>query len=423
MKLTNFFKYIFSVENNYSIDEFGIKNNKTKLIYIMGIKISLKQKLTSEQEIKNELIVLKMKLEYLKQGLEYLIERQSEQSVYTKELYWSSCSNKLISQQSIPVKKCLLFKYDNFFGVGKHSGPNLGDNIQTFAVKNIIDKIYPNIKYEYIDRDNLINYNGEPAICIMQGWFSHSQSHTFFANKNIIPIYVGYHLEPTKEEDILYLLKYVPDYFNNKTIGCRDTYTKQLFQNLNIPSYLSRCLTLTLPKRTQNSNADTIYFVDVYDKYLKYIPKEFFQKYKKITQRGCDKGFDDSYYIGTSEKYYFEKAENLFKEYKENAKLVITTCLHCAAPCLAMGIPVILFAFLDDKTRYTALDGILSIYTIEDLESNNVNWYPNHIEFEDLKQAMISNLELTIKEQLGEKINSEELKQLQQKIENYKIIN
>lgn len=416
MKLANLFKYVFSVKNNYTIDVSGIKKNKTKVISVMGISFSFKQKLTSEQRIKNELIVLKNRLEYL-------IEKQAEQSVYTKELYWNSCTEKLTPQQSISVKKCLLLKYDNFFGVGKESGPNLGDNIQTLAVKNIIDKIYPNIEYEYIDRDNLINYNGAPAICIMQGWFSHNQSHTFFASKNIIPIYIGYHLEPAKEEDLLYLLKYAPNYFNNKTIGCRDTYTKQLFQNLNIPSYLSRCLTLTLPKITQNNDADIIYFVDVYEEYLKYIPKEFFKKYKKITQRGCDKGFNDSYYIGTSEKYYFEKAKNVFNEYKENAKLVITTCLHCAAPCLAMGIPVILFSFLDNKTRYTALKGILPIYTLKDLKNNKIDWSPKPVEIEDLKQAMISNLQLTIKEQLGERINNEDLKQLRQKIENYKIIN
>lgn len=256
----------------------------------------------------------------------------------------------------------------------------------------------------------------------MQGWFSHRESHTFFANKNILPIYIGYHLEPYKVEDLLYLLRYIPNYFQNKTIGCRDKDTKAIFESLNIPAYLSRCLTLTYPQ-VEQKNPDTIFFVDIYDCYLKYIPQEFYQgKYEKVTQRGCDTGFSNSYYMGTSEKYYFDKATKQLDEYKDRAKLVITTCLHCAAPCIAMGIPVIVFCYNDDKSRYTALDGIVPIYTMEDLKNDKVNWNPTKINIEDLKQYMIKNFELSVKEALGEHINKNELKQIRNMIENYNIL-
>ena len=88
-----------------------------------------------------------------------------------------------------------------------------------------------------------------------------------------------------------------------------------------------------------------------------------------------------------------------------------------------MGIPVILFAFRNDVTRYSALDGILPVYTFDDLENNTVNWFPNAPDIEDLKHYMISNLDLTIKEQLGETVNLDILQNLRDKIENYKIIN
>jgi hypothetical protein len=36
-------------------------------------------------------------------------------------------------------------------------------------------------------------------------------------------------------------------------------------------------------------------------------------------------------------------AQNLLDNYYNNARVVITTFLHCALPCIAMGIPVIVF--------------------------------------------------------------------------------
>ncbi|MGU9957180.1 MAG: polysaccharide pyruvyl transferase family protein [Arenicellales bacterium WSBS_2016_MAG_OTU3] len=37
-------------------------------------------------------------------------------------------------------------------------------------------------------------------------------------------------------------------------------------------------------------------------------------------------------------------AQELLDRYKNEAELVITSRLHCALPCIAMGIPVLLFA-------------------------------------------------------------------------------
>jgi len=42
-------------------------------------------------------------------------------------------------------------------------------------------------------------------------------------------------------------------------------------------------------------------------------------------------------------------AQNALDEYREHASLVITTRLHCALPCVAMGIPVVFVGDPDDK--------------------------------------------------------------------------
>ncbi|WP_348518297.1 hypothetical protein [Campylobacter sp. CCS1377] len=61
-----------------------------------------------------------------------------------------------------------------------------------------------------------------------------------------------------------------------------------------------------------------------------------------------------------NEKEFYEQIKALLKRYENEAKLVIAIALHCASPCTAMGIPVVLLAdnYNEQKTRFGALKGI-----------------------------------------------------------------
>lgn len=61
------------------------------------------------------------------------------------------------------------------------------------------------------------------------------------------------------------------------------------------------------------------------------------------------------YPLSLSHKERFAIAENLLKKYA-TAKLVITSRIHCALPCLALGTPVILCVNNFDEKRYRGLD-------------------------------------------------------------------
>ena len=66
------------------------------------------------------------------------------------------------------------------------------------------------------------------------------------------------------------------------------------------------------------------------------------------------------YSLGLTHNERFEEAENLLKKYA-TAKLVITTRIHCALPCLALGTPVILVVPKYDKERF---DGLFQLFNI-----------------------------------------------------------
>lgn len=250
------------------------------------------------------------------------------------------------------------------------------------------------------------------AIAIMQGWFSHS--YDFLPPKNILPIFVGTHFTNSVQQYLIYLLARNPHYFNDKTIGCRDLYTLEFCQKLGLDAYFSRCLTLTLPKRKSQSSQNKVFFVGLADEFLPFIPKHIKNQAEHINQQFfmSDK---------LSSQTFFNAANTLLARYKNEAKLIITSALHCAAPCTAMGIPVIFCRQNDEQlTRFSALDSILPLYTLDDFKKNRVNFSPNVPNIEPLKNVMLENLRLSVQKMRGENVNLAKLLECRAYIQNFK---
>ena len=204
--------------------------------------------------------------------------------------------------------------------------------------------------------------------------------------------------------NIKYLKKYEP-------IGCRDTNTMNILTAVGIKAYFSGCMTLTLGKKYHNLVKDeATYIVDpiisvdfgikslcrslcifvkhpldvisllnknglhLYDggNKLKKIVKTalYYKAYSKIFSHDIimnsvyihhyvDKNLDDIHLLN--------EAERLVKLYAK-AKLVITSRIHCALPCLGLETPVI---FLKEKNedyisscRFGGIDDFFNIIEI-----------------------------------------------------------
>lgn len=317
--------------------------------------------------------------------------------------------------------KFLLFKYTYkpYVSWSDTKYVNLGDYVQTVATKNALDTIFKNNQYEYFDRDNLTNYYGGNIITVMQGWFSHG--YNFIPNDKILPVFVGTHFIKEIHGFLKQFLIYNGEYFKDKEIGCRDLHTLEFCKKNNIKAYFSRCLTLTLPKRKTTDKQTKVFITNVPDKFLEYIPDKIKNRAEYIKQRNVGEGRDDfeSNWIG-----YYSDTEKLLNRYRDEAKLVITTALHCAGPCLAMGIPVILLTNCEEqKTRFSALDGLIKINTIDDLKNNLID-YDNikAPDIEELKKYILKNLELSIKKALHEEVDEIELQKIRDNIKNFRVV-
>ena len=213
---------------------------------------------------------------------------------------------------------------------------NVGDDIQSYAAAQFLPSIDCVIDRESLDRfDN----SDEPVKAIMNGWYMYNKSN-WPPSEDIDPLWVSVHISESDYfgigEKFLtgpgaeYLRQYSP-------IGARDESTLEMLRRNGIDAYLSGCLTLTLPRNDSAEKTDEILLVDI-DPASEQTIREHFpnERYASVTHAVNP----EAYWLLTV-KERMEKAAALLRRY-QGAKCVVTSRLHCALPCLALGTPVLL---------------------------------------------------------------------------------
>jgi hypothetical protein len=264
---------------------------------------------------------------------------------------------------------------------------NIGDYIQSLAAKQFIPD---NEDIIYVDRESLSDYGGEYVKVILNGWFMHNPQ-KWPPSSKIQPLFVSFHInenENVKDKllddlSIKYLKRYTP-------IGCRDTNTLNLLREKGIDAYFSACLTLTLNykysvknpvrqeviftefdptfysiKRLLKKTPSLLYYLFRQYKLLKQIAWSF---HHRITIKNlmCASYFLSIYlkifdlsilkeatyidhYVSisqfTNEEERFNLTKQLLFKYA-NAKLIVTSKIHCALPTLSFDTPLI---YIEDK--------------------------------------------------------------------------
>lgn len=324
---------------------------------------------------------------------------------------------------------------------------NIGDYVQALASAQFFPKVDG-----FIDRETLRSYNGDACKVIMNGWYMHHPEQWPPSDK-IIPLYVAVHFNSLAiknllaDENIAYLKKHEP-------IGCRDMYTTDLLKSKGVDAYFSGCMTLTLGEKYRSEiKEDKCYFVDPYFVthwslysviyniiYLllhwkpiskisakhpdsktglrkKMIITTFYREYKKFFSREtlvnaeyiCQQNKDYKVNFPT-DKERLAEAERLVQKYAK-AKLVVTSRIHCALPCLGLGTPVI---YTEDAQQSQAsacrFGGLRELFNVlkwnknhleqefkADLPLNNISGWKNKDNWKPLAQALIKRCSTFVK--------------------------
>jgi len=300
---------------------------------------------------------------------------------------------------------------------------NVGDYVQSLAARQFLPQVN-----KFMNRERLGSYKEDEIKLIMNGWFTHNHSN-WVPVESIDPLFISFHLNSTaapfmlNEKGLAYLKKQAP-------IGCRDKHTVKILKEKGVEAYFSGCLTLTLDnyKVEDSERGDDIYIVDPFYNYPtkekvfltakhfvksilngnvfklgkiksqleKVVDEELLQTAKYVTQVK-PKGKD-------TDEEKFAYAEDCLKKYAK-AKLVITSRIHCALPCLAMGTPVIFLNGFNTFVDTCRFDGISELFNRIDVTDNGAFTNNFSLKSKITKDTMVTNLGLhhDIAETLKEK--------------------
>jgi glycosyltransferase involved in cell wall biosynthesis len=239
---------------------------------------------------------------------------------------------------------------------------NIGDEIQSLAQRQFLPQVDYFVNRERLHQPDEQLPRDRRIRLIMNGWFLHNVSQ-WPPNEIFEPVFISFHADNPD----LVSFRYRHYYKKYEPIGCRDEYTRDLFRNIGVDAYVSYCLTLTL-QNLSSQRGDQVYVVDAHVQHphrypptapelLNLIPRDVLERAEYL-EHELPHVLDRFNY---SQKR--ERAEKLIRAYSA-AKFVITTRLHCALPCLALGTPVIfLHRGLYTDPRFTGYHEYLYGYT------------------------------------------------------------
>lgn len=275
-------------------------------------------------------------------------------------------------------------KYANIVYSTRSNRITLGDDMQLLAIEKMYSQMgIDNDDIVRIDYGDLATYDGEYVILPISFpllAYTNEDVITCFSER-IIPVFLGVCMlaDSFCDRDVAYMKRFAP-------IGCRDAYTLKNMKAHGIPAYLNGCMTLTLPLQENAGKGHKIICVDVPEHLRREIPESMLPDCEFLSH---------TYYVGEFDCTPEEKAREMYRYYINEARMVITTRLHAALPCMAAGIPVV---FLKDEYsyRFAGVDAVVPFFSKD--EYSAIDWNPEPVNFETHKKEVLGLAASRLKE-------------------------
>lgn len=189
----------------------------------------------------------------------------------------------------------------------------------------------------------------DPYQLILNGWFLHDPEH-WPPHPRLHPLIVSFHITPgggrhrlltrRRARDIMFSKRHIDYLRRHGPVGARDRATLAMLTDHKVEAYLSGCLTLTLKSNDIPVRTGEVVAVDVPDTVADELARRCDDPPVRLTHRVDPQ-------LPAAERAH--RVNSLLASYA-GARCVVTTRLHAALPCLALGTPVLFIG--GDIERY-----------------------------------------------------------------------
>lgn len=262
---------------------------------------------------------------------------------------------------------------DPRYALISHSTINLGDEIQSIAVKQFL----PTVDL-LVDRDALNRLpegaSGRYRI-VLNGWHTR-RPENWPPAPQFDALAVSVHLSgevnpanPTgrRPAEVLLEGKNLDYWRAHAPVGTRDLWTLDLLRAKGVDAYFSACVTLTLGTGTALPRHDYICAVDLPEPVLDALRERARCRVVVTTHR-------DPAPAPFAQRT--RRAGRLLSLYAQ-ARAVVTSRLHCALPCLAFQTPVLLIDAARDAYRFSGLHDLVAHCAPEEFVNGAARFDPN----------------------------------------------
>jgi len=280
------------------------------------------------------------------------------------------------------------------FALLGYSTNNIGDEVQSIAVRQFLPHVDA-----HVDREELDTFTAEQQHhIIMNGWYMH-RPERWPPSEALNPLILSFHItqqerRPGLERADVQMLRGAGLEFlkAHAPIGARDLHTQRLLQSTGVDSYFSGCMTLTLPAIPVAEKERQIVAVQLPGPAMRKVRWRARAPVVKATHRSHAEGFAERTRMAQERLRLYASSRN-----------VVTDRLHCALPCLAMGVPVLFVDTAPDPYRFEGLRELLHAVSLEDFLANRYDYDindppPNKTLHLPIREALIQRVTAFVKE-------------------------
>lgn len=248
---------------------------------------------------------------------------------------------------------------------------NIGDDVQTLAMMELVQRFGRDIEIVLVDREHL----HEDSVSfldglIVSGWFMDHPSNWPPNNKNIL--YVSFHVNSQNgTSDILQSKHSGNDYLHATPIGCRDIGTLRRFKSIGLEAYFSGCATLTIEPTARKLQEGKILAVDPFYKVESDLEYQNWQLKNLLSPEDfgrCTLISNDSQQLSSLSSEARLKNTKAYLQQIQDSDYILTSRIHAALPAVALGTPVF---FIDagydrNEKHRDRFEGLINLFNVID---------------------------------------------------------